>query len=192
MSSHLTNFQASTATFQSEISAPRCKWQVLEPRWSLSPRLCALSSRQKAPGCASLQHGVFHWLRSGHLGGAEQLTGLTSSRGQAAQPTTNMGSHSLPQLPSAMPHSLGLNASPSRQLSESLLPRCAHQVRQPCPSTHRPPQGTSVAALPHPGTLLVPLLPRGTIGAAVIGVPPASSSNTPSECRARWRQPPHP
>lgn len=114
MSSRLTDFQAVTVTFQPEISAPRCKWQVVELRQKLSPRLCALSSRQKAPGCTSPQHGVFHWLQFGHLSGAaEQVTGLTSSRGQDAQPTTNMGSCLLPQLLFAMPHSLGLKASHS-------------------------------------------------------------------------------
>lgn len=55
-SSHLMFFQALTITFQPEISAPRCKWQVVELRQELSRRLCALSSRQKTPGCTSLQH----------------------------------------------------------------------------------------------------------------------------------------
>lgn len=56
MSSHLMFFQALSITFQPEISAPRCKWQVVELRQELSPRLCVLSSRQKTPGCTSLQH----------------------------------------------------------------------------------------------------------------------------------------
>lgn len=89
------------------------------------PRLYAPSSRHKAPGCVSLQPGVFRWLQAGHPGGAaEHVTGLTSSRGQATQPTTYMGSCLL----SAMPHYPGLNASHNEQLPESPPPRCAHGV----------------------------------------------------------------
>lgn len=110
--------------------------------------------------------GVFHCLLFDHFSGAaEYLTGHISSKGQTAELTINLGSCSLLQLLSAMPHSLGFTASYSKPLLDSPPLCCAHQSWLLCPSPHQPPQGTFIATISHASTPLVPVLLCSITGA---------------------------
>lgn len=83
---------------------------------------------------------VFHWPQYGHLSAAAGwVTGLTSSRRRAAQPTTNMGPCLFPWLPSAMTPFPGFE-------------RFSHPTALGVPTTMLGPPGPTTPSLHAPAT----------------------------------------